>query len=168
MYHKDYGSSSCRFSTETRNVTADEIIAQIKVRVIAEIPQNTELFQLAINSELADPAALPISDIDFKTIGVTTDKVAFDGAEVLSSNYPNPFTNSTTISYTLPESGKVKVDIRNSMGVLITTIVEQVQEAGVHNIVYNTEIHPGIYFYSITLQGETNSYSTVERMIVVN
>jgi hypothetical protein len=156
------------FSTDTKTVEEGEIIAQIQVRVLAEIPEGTELFELTANTELADVDATPISDINLKTIGVTTDKVPFTGAELVASNYPNPFNGSTTITYTLPETGKVKVTMLNNMGMVVETLMEVVQEAGVHNFVYNANVEAGIYFYSITLQGETNTYSTVERMIVVN
>ncbi|NQU31856.1 MAG: T9SS type A sorting domain-containing protein [Bacteroidetes bacterium] len=156
------------FNLDTRDVVADEAIALIKVRVLAEIPANTELFALAANTELADATATPISDLTLKTIGVTTDKIHINVSELVASNYPNPFDNTTTITYTLPETGKVKVTILNSMGSVIETVVEAVQEAGVQSFVYNTEINPGVYFYSITLQGETNTFSTVKRMIVVN
>ena len=156
------------FSTDTRDVEAEEIIAQIKVRVLAEIPEGTELFELNMNTELADATATPIEDITLKTIGVTTDKVAFTGTELTTSIYPNPFSNRTTITYTLPETGKVRIDVINNMGTVVANIVEEVQEAGVQSLVYNADLSPGIYFYSITLQGEANTYSTVERMIVVN
>jgi len=156
------------FSTDTRAVEEGEIIAQIQIRVLAEIPEGTELFELAANTELADVEATPISNINLKTIGVTTDKVVFTGTELVASNYPNPLKNSTTITYTLPESGKVNVTVLNNMGVVVKTLVAEVQEAGVHSLVYNVNVEAGIYFYSITLQGETNTFSTVERMIVVN
>lgn len=156
------------FSEESKAVATDEAIALIKVRVIAEIPSNTELFELQAGTELADADAQPISDITLKTIGVTTDKVQASTSDLMSSNYPNPFSKSTTIEYTLPETGKVQIAILNSMGTVVETLVEEVQEAGAHNFVYNTDARPGVYFYSITLQGENDTYSTVKRMIVVN
>ncbi len=156
------------FSTDTRDVEAEEIIAQIKVRVLAEIPEGTELFELNMNTELADASATPIEDVTLKTIGVTTDKVAFSGTELTTSIYPNPFNNRATITYTLPETGRVTIDVIDNMGTVVANIVEEVQEAGVQSFVYRTELSPGLYFYSITLQGENDTYSTVERMIVVN
>ncbi|OFZ02464.1 MAG: hypothetical protein A2338_08755 [Bacteroidetes bacterium RIFOXYB12_FULL_41_6] len=136
--------------------------------MLTDIPANTKLFALAANTELADVNATAISDITLKTIGVTTDKIQFSGTELVSGNYPNPFDNSTTIAYTLPESGQVKINVLNSMGAIVATLVEEVQEAGAQNYVYKAELKPGVYFYSITLLGETNTYSTVKRMIVVN
>jgi len=155
------------FSTESIQINEDATVAQIRVRVIAEIPENTELFELGANTELADATATPI-DVNLKTIGITTDKNAIAGAELVSSNYPNPFKNSTTINYTLPESGKVKVEVYNNMGVLIATLVEETQEAGIHNVIFDRNVEAGVYIYSVTVDGATDNYSVVKRMIVVN
>ncbi len=157
------------FSTEPVSLNENATIAQIRVRVLADIPEGTELFSLNAITELADVNANPISDVNLKTIGVTTDKGVLSGSELSTSNYPNPFDRTTTISYTLPENGKVKVDVYNTVGMLVTTLVDQYQEAGLQNAVFNgTDVKPGVYFYHITVQGESNNYSAVKRMIVVH
>ncbi len=155
------------FSTDGVEYAADETVAQIKIRVLAEIPADVELFELNLNTELADVTANPI-DVDLKTIGVSTDK-GLNVTELVAGNYPNPFNNATTISYTLPESGSVKVDVYNNMGMLIATLVDEVQDSGVQEVVFNTgDTQAGVYFYHITVEGEMNTYSAVKRMIVVN
>jgi len=156
------------FNTTPLELNENATIAQIRVRVIAEIPAGTELFQLNANTELADANATPISDVNLKTIGVTTNKGIVNGTELTTSNYPNPFSNTTTISYTLPENGKVKVDVYNSVGMLVTTLVDEYQESGLQNVTFNENVKSGVYFYSITVQGESNNYSAVKRMIVVH
>ena len=157
------------FSTEAIDVDTDASIALVTVRILAEIPENTELFHMNANTELADATANPIQDINLKTIGVTTDKGLISVTELTSSNYPNPFKDATTISYILPENGKVTVEVYNNVGMKVITLVEEAQEAGVQNVKFNTSnIMPGVYIYHIKVQGETNNYSAVKRMIVVN
>jgi len=156
------------FSTDGIDMSADATIAQIRVRVLAEIPEGIELFQLNANTELADVTANPIFGINLKTIGVTTEKGINNNTELTSTNYPNPFKNATTISYVLPESGKVKVDVYNNMGVLVKTLVDEMQVSGVQNVIFDSKVEPGVYMYNITVKGESNNYSTVKRMIVVN
>ncbi len=157
------------FSTTPLELNENATIAQIRVRVLAEIPAGTELFSLNAITEIADANANPIGNVNLKTIGVTTDKGIVNGTELTTSNYPNPFDNATTISYTLPENGKVKVDVYNSVGMLVTTLVDEYQESGVQNAVFTSgDVKPGVYFYHITVQGETNNYSAVKRMIVVH
>ncbi len=156
------------YNTEGVKFNTDATIAQIRIRVLADISEETELFILGVNTELADVTATAFDDINLKTINISTVKGAFNGTELSASNYPNPFKNSTTISYMLPESGKVKVEVYNNMGVLVITLVDETQESGVQNVTFNTDVHPGVYFYNITVQGELNNYSSVKRMIVVH
>ena len=157
------------FDMDAIEVNAEEAIALIKVRVLAQIPANTELFSLNMNTELADATATPIADINLKTIGVTTDKSAVNFDDLTSINYPNPFKNSTTISYTLPEAGNVTVEVYNSLGMKVKTLFSGLQGAGSQRVVFNTDnALPGVYFYHITVQGETKDFSTVKRMIVTH
>jgi hypothetical protein len=157
------------FSTEAVEMEAEASVAQIRVRILGEIPVGTELFSLNVNTELADATATPIGDVNLKTIGVTTDKNVNLGTELTAVNYPNPFNDATTISYTLPETGKVKVEVYNNMGMLVTTLVDETQESGVQNVSFNSEnTLPGVYFYHITVMGETKNFSTVKRMIVTH
>ncbi len=74
----------------------------------------------------------------------------------LRQNYPNPFNPSTTITYALPKSGKVRLDIYNLKGQLVNTLVNQDMEAGVHSVVWNgtdknkRAVASGVYFYRLS------------------
>jgi hypothetical protein len=54
------------------------------------------------------------------------------------SNYPNPFNPSTTINYSLPESGQVSLTVYNMTGRTIKTLVNGVQNAGEYSYVFET------------------------------
>ncbi|MDD4791385.1 MAG: FlgD immunoglobulin-like domain containing protein, partial [Candidatus Cloacimonetes bacterium] len=68
----------------------------------------------------------------------------------------NPFNPSTTITYALPKSGKVRLDIYNLKGQLVNTLVNQDMEAGVHSVVWNgtdknkRAVASGVYFYRLS------------------
>jgi hypothetical protein len=80
----------------------------------------------------------------------------------LSQNYPNPFNPSTTISFNLPESGKVTLKIYNIIGKEIKTLVEGYREAGIHTFNFNAEGYPsGMYFYSLS----TNGFTETKKML---
>jgi len=74
----------------------------------------------------------------------------------LNQNYPNPFNPTTTISYQLPESGKVRLDIYNLKGQLVKTLIDGSQDSGLHSIVWNgTDRHnrsvaSGVYLYRLS------------------
>ena len=65
---------------------------------------------------------------------------------VLKQNYPNPFNPSTTISFTLPESGNVSLKIFNTLGEEVATFINGYTEAGIYSYNFNAENMPsGIY-----------------------
>jgi len=73
----------------------------------------------------------------------------------LEQNFPNPFNPSTTISFALPEVGKVSLNIYNVQGQLVRTLVSGSYEAGIYNLQwdatndYGVKVSSGIYFYRI-------------------
>jgi hypothetical protein len=76
----------------------------------------------------------------------------------LSQNYPNPFNPSTTISFKLPEPGKVTLRIYNLMGEEIITLVEGYKEAGIYTVNFNAEeLASGMYLYRLSTNGFTET-----------
>jgi beta-N-acetylhexosaminidase len=67
------------------------------------------------------------------------------------SNYPNPFNPSTNISYAIPASSRVVVEVYNTIGQLITRLVEEDQIAGYHTVVLDgSGLAGGVYFCRVT------------------
>ncbi|MCE5270979.1 T9SS type A sorting domain-containing protein [bacterium] len=82
----------------------------------------------------------------------------------LSQNSPNPFNPATTISYTVPEgqaSVRVRIDIFDSAGHLVRTLVDTERAPGTHSVFWDglgREGRPaasGVYFYRLSA-GEIN------------
>ena len=72
----------------------------------------------------------------------------------LSQNYPNPFNPSTAISFTLPQSSNVILNIYNIMGEEIKTLVDGYKDAGIYTVKFNAEGYPsGIYLYTLSANG---------------
>ena len=68
----------------------------------------------------------------------------------LLQNYPNPFNASTTIAYHLPRRSHVRLAVYNILGQQIETIVNGVQRAGAHTVIWDTShLASGIYFYKL-------------------
>ena len=82
----------------------------------------------------------------------------------LEQNYPNPFNPITTISYSLPADGLVKIKVYDLLGREIISLVNNFQVAGRHLVqVDGSNLSSGIYFYSI----EASNFRAVKKMILI-
>lgn len=68
----------------------------------------------------------------------------------LAQNYPNPFNPATTIRYSLPEKGHVKLSLFNVLGKEVLTLIDEEKPAGAYSFKMNLQNLPtGVYFYKI-------------------
>jgi beta-1,2-mannobiose phosphorylase / 1,2-beta-oligomannan phosphorylase len=68
----------------------------------------------------------------------------------LHQNYPNPFNSSTKIRFELVKNELVKIELYNSSGKKIETLLNKKLHSGNHQIVINTQNLPsGVYFYKM-------------------
>ena len=78
------------------------------------------------------------------------------GAYQLYDAYPNPFNPATTLSYDLPVAGEVRLEVFNLLGQHVTTLVDEYQNAGHHDVEWNTAesggdaVASGVYLYRLT------------------
>lgn len=73
----------------------------------------------------------------------------------LFQNYPNPFNPSTTIKYSLPAEGNVKLSVFNTIGQELETLVSEYQSAGTYEILWNADqFTSGVYFYKFEVTGK--------------
>ena len=74
---------------------------------------------------------------------------------------------TTTIEYTLPQTGDVTLIVRNAVGSEIMTLVNETQSEGTHRTAVNGNgLAAGTYFYTILVQEAGRSYSVTKRMMV--
>lgn len=82
----------------------------------------------------------------------------------LNQNFPNPFNPSTLIRYALPREEWVRLDVYDVLGRFVTTIVNQRQTVGYHEVTFNSfEAADGIYFYRLT----AGTFCQQKKMILV-
>jgi agmatine deiminase len=83
----------------------------------------------------------------------------------LDQNNPNPFIDNTTITYTLNEQASVRLEIYNSLGQKIKTLVNSELANGKYSITINSsDFENGIYTYILTLN---NSKAISKKMAVI-
>ncbi|NUN70093.1 MAG: T9SS type A sorting domain-containing protein [Bacteroidetes bacterium] len=68
-----------------------------------------------------------------------------------AQNFPNPFNPSTTIRFTLPQPGTVRIFIYNAVGTMIEGIMDNPKPAGTYSLQWrpSSSLSSGVYFYQI-------------------
>ena len=81
--------------------------------------------------------------------------------------YPNPVISDATISYILSKPELVSLKVYNVLGEEITTLADELQKAGKHDINWNTtelsgrELKEGLYFIKIMAGSESRTVKTI-------
>ena len=87
----------------------------------------------------------------------------------LYQNYPNPFNPVTQIKYDLPEASHVQLFIYDILGREVTSLVNEVQDAGYRSITWHgtdefgKNVGAGMYFYLI----QAGDFRQVKKMVLL-
>ena len=72
----------------------------------------------------------------------------------LEANYPNPFSSTTTIPFRVAATGPVTIDLFDSIGRHITSLLDEPISSGLHQIdVSAAGLLNGVYFYRMQASG---------------
>ncbi len=90
-------------------------------------------------------------NISFKRmVGVSNEPEELPLTFKLDQNYPNPFNPTSTIQFTLPQSGDVRLDVFTITGQLVTTLVNSRMSSGEHAVTFDgSNLASGVYIYRI-------------------
>lgn len=93
--------------------------------------------------------------------------LGFDESDMLTldgpSNFPNPFASTTTINFSIPKGGSVKVYVVDNSGKTVATLLDKNISAGEHSVVFDatksglSALPNGTYFYKIEAPGYSDS-----------
>ncbi len=87
----------------------------------------------------------------------------------LEQNYPNPFNPSTIIKYSVAEPTNIKLIVYDILGKEVATLVNETQNAGNYQLVWNAtdnsgkKVASGIYLYKI----EAGKYTKTMKMMLL-
>jgi hypothetical protein len=84
-------------------------------------------------------------------------KLAVVGGNTLTlNNYPNPFSAVTTVEFSIPEDGNVRIELFNSVGKRLEVITDREYTAGTHEVQLNAaKLAVGNYFIQLESNGQT-------------
>ncbi|MFI5236405.1 MAG: T9SS type A sorting domain-containing protein [Ignavibacteriales bacterium] len=82
----------------------------------------------------------------------------------LEQNYPNPFNPATMINFSIPVGGFVSLDVFNSIGQKIATLLNEDKPAGTYQVDFSAaNLSSGIYFYKIS----SGNFTETRKMILM-
>lgn len=115
------------------------------------------------NVMLKNFQSLPIIQAGTNCMSTDITTANRESGKNLITNYPNPFSSRTTIQYQ-SSGGHVLIQVFNTMGKLITTLVDGVKTAGAYNVDFENRYYPpGVYY--ARLQNE--ELQQVRNMMIV-
>ena len=83
---------------------------------------------------------------------------------MLKQNYPNPFNPSTVINFRIENTEQVLLELYNSAGQKVRTLVNRSLSAGNHQVIVDgSGLASGIYLYRI----EAGEFNAVKKMILL-
>ncbi len=81
----------------------------------------------------------------------------------LYQNYPNPFNPSTTLKFSVPNAGLVKLAVYDVLGKEVDVLVDQYMTAGEYSVAFKgSNLASGVYFYKLT----AGNFKDVKKMIL--
>jgi len=100
---------------------------------------------------------------------ISSTKTTKTSDAVKLNNYPNPFNQETTIRYSLSQSAYLSLEIINTSGQKITTLIQGEIQAGLHQIKWDGKNEAGLPLasgiYLVSLKAE--SLSLVQRTLLI-
>jgi|GEM_PF-3933662 len=72
----------------------------------------------------------------------------------LYPHFPNPVVSSSTLRYSIPEHGMVRLAVYDLLGREVHVLVDEVRAAGMHNVQFPAlDLPSGTYFYRLDTEG---------------
>ena len=157
LYAQKIDAEGNKLWAETGLVICDAIRNQMKPLAVTNEDDAYVIWQdmrssgkTDISNIYAQKLSFPVSADDNSEIEISNYKL---------NNYPNPFANSTTISFTLNTESieNTEIEIYNLKGQLVEKISnQQIADSANQQIVWNAEkFASGIYFYKLAVDGKS-------------
>ncbi|MHC1707915.1 MAG: T9SS type A sorting domain-containing protein [Bacteroidales bacterium] len=152
------------YSLDALRLNSHEVLLNITSSLNTDHLNQELLFWLGDESEISDQKAIP-----FANAGIIIPKISLDMQSLtLSVNYPNPFSLTTTISYSVPEDGRVKMTVLDAMGREIAVPVNEHQSAGNYTITFDgSKLPEGIYLYRLDYNNSKQERSLIQKMTLL-
>jgi hypothetical protein len=140
----------------------DKVLFSIEFRAITD---NMIGKTVRLTSDITKAEAYTQDLSETNVILSVRDKKNTDALFALDQNNPNPFSASTTISFTLPQAAKAKVTIMDITGKVVKTISGDYPKGRNEILINAEEINAqGVMFYEL----ESNGLKATRKMIFLS
>lgn len=157
LYGSTYLGGTLRDEGKVLAVDSDRNVVVTGLTRSGDFPTTSEAYDTSINGE----DDVFVSKLRYYVgSGVDNDTQSLSGAFGFTESHPNPFGESTVISYGLPEPSKVTLSIHDVAGRLVRMVVPGVlQESGRHRFRWDgrtgsgLHVRAGVYFARLEVGG---------------
>ena len=151
------------YTLQPKTFSANDVVVTLTVKLKNFAATQSLGFELNPESSLADYNGVKILNKSLTIPSLVDGKQGFS----LNQNVPNPFNNTTQITYTMPDDGYVKLELLDVVGKQISVLQEGQESAGIHNYTFSgNSLSNGVYFYRMTVNTESQQYSQTKRMVI--
>jgi photosystem II stability/assembly factor-like uncharacterized protein len=138
---------------------ASDVVAAMTVN----LPSNSRLYSLDAETSSAAAGGDKTQIAYYCALGVVKPVAPVEENNVaermthyeLFANYPNPFNPMTTITYQIPQAGRVSLKIYNMLGQVVRTLLDAEVNAGLHAASWDGKndrgefVASGVYIYQL-------------------
>lgn len=151
-------------SSSNSPTEATDSIWQLRTVVIPPAYEGQSIY-LAFNHNAYDMDVLYLDEITVIESALSVKENTFVNGVKLGQNSPNPFSNTSNISYELEKTASVALSVYDVTGKKVVEQNEGNQSTGKHNMKFNAENLPaGVYYYSLTV--DKISTSTMKMVVI--
>jgi len=169
----EFGSGEYRFvlNNDTQDWTQYQVIITVPDNSVQAVSVRPRAFNIWTGTAYYDDFSVNgedfVTSVDDPRPTQTDNLIPSDYR--LHQNYPNPFNPTTYITYDLPKSGAVTLDIYSIIGQKVRSLVDAVQSAGKWSVEWDgtdysgAQVSSGVYFYQL----ETSGFQMTRKMLLM-
>ena len=155
------GENIFAFEVHSRSTASPDVSFDAQVFDI----NSTIYYALGSSWYFYDKGNAPANQLEDKTTGIfTQNNDLVPGRTYLYPNYPNPFNPTTTIKFSMAQSGNVSLTVFDLLGRKVATLADKHMEAGVYTVNFDaTQCASGVYFYRL----EAGKFLSQKKMLLL-
>ncbi len=154
--YKIYKRNSSELGFQYYSSTTDTFFIDVAEQCVTGDPISNErnIYYKVTANDNQSKESVPSDSVSTRVKGLPIEKSVSANNLIenyLGQNHPNPFNSKTKISFSVRETGKIKLKKFDILGREVITLMDETKPEGRYEVIWDATINPsGIYFYQIT------------------